>query len=356
MSANELPIAFVSAGDVVAANIALPIAGLIIVPLRFWMRTSRKMGIQIDDWLILAALVFVIGMSIAQLYGVSQHAVGYPSRDYATPIEQLTSLPPEQRLTELIYWITWLLMLPANGLIKLSTVFLYRRIFLVGKGSAFGITSTAVGLICLLWTIAFFFATVFGCGTHVDRAWGTLADIMSCNTNMRLDAMMISDLITDVMVWALPIPVVWGLRISVARKLAVIAVFMLAGASLAAAVVRLIIQIQISHGGYSAHTNVNLTLTTNLYWCIIESGIALIASCLPTLRVLFRITTISSAYNSLRSKLGMSTQSSEMRVRSMNMGDSLDKMPSLNIHVNQGFSVETETKRSSSDRSDKSLV
>ncbi|KAF1961852.1 hypothetical protein CC80DRAFT_543222 [Byssothecium circinans] len=97
MSVNELPIAFVSAGDVVAANVALPLIGLVVVALRFWMRISRKTGVNVDDWLILAALVFVIGMGVAQLYGVSRHSVGYPSQEYDTPMEQLTSLPPEQQ-------------------------------------------------------------------------------------------------------------------------------------------------------------------------------------------------------------------------------------------------------------------
>lgn len=99
-------------------------------------------------------------------------------------------------------------MLPANGLIKLSTIFLYRRIFLVAKHATFDIASGIVAFICALWTVAFFFATVLGCGTRVEFAWGSLAQIMSCDTIARLDGMMISDLITDIMVWALPIPVV----------------------------------------------------------------------------------------------------------------------------------------------------
>jgi hypothetical protein len=57
MPTNELPIRAVSAGDILAANIVLPIVAMIIVSLRFWMRTSRKMGLGIDDWLILVALV-----------------------------------------------------------------------------------------------------------------------------------------------------------------------------------------------------------------------------------------------------------------------------------------------------------
>ena len=59
-----------------------------------------------------------------------------------------------------------------------------------------------------VWTAAFFLATVFGCGQHFDYPWAPLLYISECNTNTRLDALMISDLITDVFVWLLPLPVV----------------------------------------------------------------------------------------------------------------------------------------------------
>lgn len=59
MSANELSIAFVSAGNVLSASVILPLLGLVAVGLRFWRRASRKMGVSMDDWLILLALVSV---------------------------------------------------------------------------------------------------------------------------------------------------------------------------------------------------------------------------------------------------------------------------------------------------------
>lgn len=99
-------------------------------------------------------------------------------------------------------------MIPANGLIKLSAIFLYRRLFVVSKGTTFDIITKVFIVICSLWTIAFWFATIFGCGTHFTNPWKPLIFIMECNTNMRLDGLMISDLITDVMVWLLPMPVV----------------------------------------------------------------------------------------------------------------------------------------------------
>jgi hypothetical protein len=105
-------------------------------------------------------------------------------------------------------WITWVLMVPANGLIKLSTLFLYRRLFFVVRWNLFDILSLILVVICALWTVSFLFAIIFGCGAHFDYPWGPLAEIGSCNTNMRLDGLMISDLITDILVWLVPIPVV----------------------------------------------------------------------------------------------------------------------------------------------------
>ena len=185
-------------------------------------------------------------------------------------------------------------MVPANGFIKISCIFLYRRLFVVNKKSTFDIVTKVSLVVCGLWTIAFFFATVFGCGKHFTYPWGPLGEIMKCDTNTRLDALMISDLLTDIWVWLLPIPMVrshiykfedlaWlsdvpGLdsqheeieeaecdwhplarsHVCLLLPLDEVAYNNLLR-SLAAAVVRLLVQEQISTGGYAAHTDVNCT-------------------------------------------------------------------------------------------------
>jgi hypothetical protein len=57
MSTSELSIAFVYAGDVLAAAITLPVVGLIAVSIRLWMRRWDAAWARIDDWLIVGALV-----------------------------------------------------------------------------------------------------------------------------------------------------------------------------------------------------------------------------------------------------------------------------------------------------------
>ena len=57
MSVTELTIPFVSPGDILAASIVLPVTGIVAVSLRFWMRSVQNVGFQLDDYLILLALV-----------------------------------------------------------------------------------------------------------------------------------------------------------------------------------------------------------------------------------------------------------------------------------------------------------
>ena len=99
-------------------------------------------------------------------------------------------------------------MVPANGLIKLSATFLYRRIFVVNKKSPFDMVTKVAITIVIVWTVAFLFAELFGCGTHFTYPWSALLHISQCDTNKRLDALMVSDLVTDIIIWILPIPMV----------------------------------------------------------------------------------------------------------------------------------------------------
>ncbi|TGO09882.1 hypothetical protein BTUL_0151g00240 [Botrytis tulipae] len=307
MSANELAISFVGPGEVTAAGVALPVVGITVVALRFWLRGYQKAKLGLDDYTILAALLFVIGMGICLVYGVAKRSLGYPTPQLpnATPESQLTQIVPAQTLVELLDWIIWLLMIPANGLIKLSAIFLYRRLFVVNKGTTFDIITKAFIVICSLWTVAFWFATIFGCGTHFTNPWKPLIFIMECNTNMRLDGLMISDLITDIMVWLLPMPVVWRLNMRWSQKLYITGVFFLAAGSLVAAIVRLMVQLEISNGGYAAHTDVDLTLTILLYYSGLESGLALIAACLPTLHYFIARPPVQNLLSSVGSLLGL---------------------------------------------------
>ena len=100
-------------------------------------------------------------------------------------------------------------MISAFGLIKLSIAYFYRLLFVTRTGSAFDWATTTAVIIVLLWTVSFFFGFLFGCGTHLSANWGSVEDESHCTALLDLDnALVVSDLITDVIILCLPLGVV----------------------------------------------------------------------------------------------------------------------------------------------------
>lgn len=103
-----------------------------------------------------------------------------------------------------------LLMIATYGIIKLSVVFFYRRVFLGRKMSVFDIVTKITILVIIAWTVAFFIRYIFICGTHLAADWYGVYDWEAyCPMEYHSkSALIISELITAVLVLGLPLPVV----------------------------------------------------------------------------------------------------------------------------------------------------
>jgi len=104
----------------------------------------------------------------------------------------------------------------AFGLIKLSILFFYRKIFCstgINKSVFDKITKAAIAFI-IAWTVAFGFGAIFLCKTEPSAAWGPLATIeVECVAQLPfLEGFAISDFITDSIILILPLPMVWVSR------------------------------------------------------------------------------------------------------------------------------------------------
>lgn len=82
-------------------------------------------------------------------------------------------------------------------------MFFYRRVFV---GRVFNIISWTVIGVVVSWTIAFFFANVFACGTHPSNFWGTITVINTKCVKTRNLAVgfAMSDAIVDVAIILIP--------------------------------------------------------------------------------------------------------------------------------------------------------
>ena len=120
-----------------------------------------------------------------------------------------------------------LMVIVALTLIKLSVIFLYRRIFQIS--GVFNIYSIVLSIALVAWAIGFIFGTIFQCGTRPWAYWtGAKAIIKYCgNTAARSVSFAVSDLVLDLLVLLAPIPMIWKLHISATRKVQIMGVFSL---------------------------------------------------------------------------------------------------------------------------------
>ena len=98
------------------------------------------------------------------------------------------------------------------GLAKISIVLFYRRIFCTGIRSRFSAISVGFIGLTVIWTLAFFFAILFSCGTDISAAWGTFEEYKThCDNTVLLDEIYaIVDFVLDFIVFVMPLPLVYA--------------------------------------------------------------------------------------------------------------------------------------------------
>lgn len=317
---------YINPHSILAVGIVFPILGAFTVGARFYIRRNRKLTLGLDDWLCLPALAFVTGCGIIMIMGAASHTIGYHSqpKDNAGNDAKIIHI-------EKLEWAFNIMSLLALGPIKLSILFFYRRIFL---GHLFGFFSWSLIILVILWTLGFLLTLIFDCKTHFDTNWGPLSDLERClDTFTQFLAYSISDVITDVFILVLPLPLVWRMHMPIERKVAVSCIFLLGTLAIVAGILRLVVFAEILGGGHTQAVLVILGVTILddmavvsllLFWPMIEMGVALVVACLPALRPLFRGKSPESAIQSVRSKLSLrslrSLKSSSSQTKDINVG------------------------------------
>lgn len=104
----------------------------------------------------------------------------------------------------------------------------YRRIFMIGD--RFKKASLAILVLITVWTVAFFFATLFECnGRNLDLLWKsiqTFKEVCYKYKNIQL-AHCVSDVATDLIVLSLPLPEIWRLRTTIRQKIGLSLIFLI---------------------------------------------------------------------------------------------------------------------------------
>ncbi|KAF7932852.1 uncharacterized protein EAE98_004151 [Botrytis deweyae] len=307
-------------GYVLAAGATFLVLCIVFVFLRILTRYLQKTRLGLDDWLTIPALLMVIGCSLVLIIGVEKKVLAYPT----PPPTDLEHSNDEQSFSfttvEKLEWAFFLMQILSMGFTKLSFIFFFRRIFLTGHRSHFSIVSACILMVVVLWCLAFFFWFLLSCGNKFATRWTTINTLHhNCPSDIQSDlALAISDFLTDVMILGLPIPMVLRLQMSTGRKVAVLAVFGLGSIALVASIVRLALFVNITGiaSGKIKDPNADndLLTTRSLFWSMLESGLALVACCLPSLNSLAGLPAFRSMIDSLRSIASLHSSSEHYKI------------------------------------------
>ncbi|KAF2454427.1 hypothetical protein BDY21DRAFT_374041 [Lineolata rhizophorae] len=312
---------FVHQSSVYALSIVLIVASVIVTCLRFVARRQQKAPLLADDYLMLAAVVFLLAMGSALIYGAAHDALGV----------SMFSLP-EQRIPEIamlagqIEYTSYIIDVVNLALTKLSLIFFYRRIFCTpsARTAYFNIFTLVMAVIVGLWGIIMVFVFIFQCGTHMNVLWdGTSEQENVCVETLPLMfGFSLTDMIFDFVILLMPLPKVWHLQLTVSRKISLCFVFALGGFACIGALMRLVWVIYAWKGDFDPTLDPIIVVTTGLWWSMLESGIAAVAACALTLRILFTRRALESVVNSIRSAVSLASMGSQQASQAKIVDDS----------------------------------
>ena len=188
---------------------------------------------------------------------------------------------------EILYYFC---MLPT----KLSLLALYHRVFSDGTGQGFRIALwTNVG-ICFAWFIANILPTVFQCQPF-EHIWDKSVDGACLSGKLLWPALNISNLLTDIFILVLPLYWVAKLHTDITRRVVSAFMLMLGASACGFSALRVYNTYHFTTDiacvfGYKILLRIRLLIDgtakdlTCSFWTILESAMAILTACLPSLR------------------------------------------------------------------------
>lgn len=263
--------------------IAFIILEIIFVALRFTSRHLSKTHSGLDDVFIVPSLVFCLGICVLAIVEVKVAGVG-------RHMDVLLALDPSAviRWAKCGYAVEQLYC-TAVVFPKLAILGLYLRIFTT---KPYRMTCYVIAGIVVANGIAGVITSLASCHPFAARWDLTRTDANCIDTLQYWRWINLANIVTDIMMLGLPLPVVWSLHVSRTQKFGLTLVFLTGSIGLVASIVRFTIFFNVK--ALSDGTFISAKLAT---WSLVEPGVYLIAACLPSLRplLLSLFTHVSSA-------------------------------------------------------------
>ena len=180
---------------------------------RFFSRHLNHLYLGADDWTILAALLLTVALYILTIvaanYGIGKHLSD------VSPADVVKASRIQYGLV-IVYSIT-------PGMVKLSLLLLYKRTPIQRR---FIIALWIVDSIIAMWVVSLCFAAVFNC-FPIAGYWNHAIPARCIDFKKYATGLAVVGISTDIVVWLLPIPMIWRLHLDTEQKVALTAILLL---------------------------------------------------------------------------------------------------------------------------------
>lgn len=213
----------------------------LVVLLRFYARFVLQKNPGLDDWLVVAAMLPVLGLVVGvclaeQVFDFNRHIWDVPMPQF---VNQRKVCLDDRLLTMLckaltVMQITFaneILYVLASGFIKISILFFYRRltnnslsrtfIHLVWASIAFVIAY----MITFIFTVSFHCSPISAFWYELSPAWVAAHSYHCNNEGANLLAASVISVLQDFVAALLPIVLFWRLQIPIRQKIVLAAIF-----------------------------------------------------------------------------------------------------------------------------------
>ncbi|KAK1625603.1 hypothetical protein BDP81DRAFT_397395 [Colletotrichum phormii] len=320
--------------SVFVTSIIFTTLSFVLVGLRLYTRIVVVQNVGIDDWLMPAALAASIGFCVVVMHQI-KYGLGMPISTIA-----------EDDLVRFFQclWATIPTYNLALLLCKLSIVFSYLRVFKIPTTQKICKTMLAVLAVYGAWTV---FGSIFMC-VPVQAFWGDgtgkcMNRLAFWFSNAALN------ILSDIIICGIPIPLIKSLQISKKQKIALIMVFAVGGFVCITSMIRLYSLYEISVSTDTSRDGVHIAI-----WSGIEINVAIACASVPALKPL-----IVKAFPKLLASTQRSGYRSGNAYSGMNAGDShhMQSMRSRKAtKTNTNIAIETKIEIISRNGSQTDLV
>ncbi|KAJ5880796.1 uncharacterized protein N7473_011849 [Penicillium subrubescens] len=242
----------------------------IFVVIRIWIKAQYHRNLNAEDYLTVAGWALFMGFCACMLI-LNSYGGGYNAWD--VPETEFIKFQKASYATTLIY-------VPMVFIIKVALLAVMGRVFAPHRRKIKVIYISIVIMLC--YYIPALFIKIFFC-EPISAYWlGTLNGGKCLDQRKVIIADSVISIAGDLWILVLPVPLIWSLQMTSAKKMRVIGILGAGGLATGFSIWRLVIMVVESNTTNTTWFWIHCVLTANA-----EAGIGLICACLPAMNHFF---------------------------------------------------------------------